>query len=248
MAYFGRLIPHLVSPLFGATYEKKIRNLFGSSSFVAFWPLTESSGTTIYDISGNGRNGTYIGPTLANAAPPKGNKPIPLFDGVNDFGVLYSASLNTGMNKDEGTLYHFAKVYDASCWAGAFRTAIMLRADADNYVYSRISSLANAYQMSYKAGGTDKGLAFTISSLAWNQYGFSWSKAADQVKYYINGSQSGATQTSLGTWVGDISSTYTNLGANANTPSQTWYGWLASMILLNRPATATEFSRAYTLV
>lgn len=41
----------------------------------AYWPLTEKTGTTAYDLSGNNRNGTYVGvPTLGGGDSVGGNK------------------------------------------------------------------------------------------------------------------------------------------------------------------------------
>jgi hypothetical protein len=248
MADLGGLRPYLQVPLFGKNYARKLISLFGQSSVVALWPLTDPSGTTITDVSGNGRNGTYTGPTLANAPGPRGNKNVPLFDGVNDYGSLYSASLNSGFNSSEGTLLAWLKVYNAAVYTDTtYDRAIVIGADGNNYVSLHKDQTANYLAVNYRAGSANKNVYIATSSLAWLQLGITWSVSADQVKAFFNGAQSSSTLTTLGTWAGSLSTTYTNLAALTSSPTQPWNGWLAYALLLNRAATATEIAAAYSL-
>lgn len=78
--------------------------------------------------------------------------------------------------------------------------------------------------------------------LGWNSYAITWNKLADEVKAYFNGSQLGSTQTALGVWVGSLSSTQTNIGALATTPTQLWAGNIAHVSIGNRALTSSEIS------
>lgn len=76
---------------------------------IAFWQLNETSGTTAYDISGNGNNGTYNGTglVLANYTAPLGiGGNAPKFDGSTAYvtgsqlitSAVASVTLETWMN------------------------------------------------------------------------------------------------------------------------------------------------------
>ena len=92
-------------------YSDKIKSIF-RQSIVAYWPLTETSGTTARDISGNGRNGTYHANTvLANTLSPVYLPAPKLVTGnVNP----YSASLAAIFNGQEFTIDGWAKATNAA--------------------------------------------------------------------------------------------------------------------------------------
>ena len=75
------------------TYTGKIQAL----GPIAYWPLSEASGTTIVDASGNARNGAYTAVTLGQAGIGDGRTSAS-FDGSTSFGDLYSASLAGAFN------------------------------------------------------------------------------------------------------------------------------------------------------
>lgn len=55
----------------------------GDANLRALWPLYENSGTTANDVSGNGHDATYKGPTLANDSLLGFD--VPRFDGSDDW-------------------------------------------------------------------------------------------------------------------------------------------------------------------
>src|SRR3990167_8093765 len=72
-------------------------------NLIAYWPLSETTGFTISDESGNGRTGSYnnvvlegsgIGDTRTASSWTSGGSPI---------GNLYSTSLRDAINFREGT-------------------------------------------------------------------------------------------------------------------------------------------------
>lgn len=56
-----------------------------SDNPVAYWRLGETSGTTAFDFTGKGRNGTYQGTPSLNQQPGIGEDRAVLFDGVDDY-------------------------------------------------------------------------------------------------------------------------------------------------------------------
>ena len=157
MAHSSSLKPYLQVPLFGKkTIAKKLISLFGASSVVALWPLNETSGSTAYDVSGNGRNGAYTGVTLADAAGPKGGS-APLFDGANDYVNLYSTSLRDAFNGAEGSFLLWYKLYNSGVWTdGAGRYFYNFAADGSNYIRLSKTSATGQVDVRYNAGGTLK--------------------------------------------------------------------------------------------
>lgn len=106
------------------TYESKVLAI---PDLKAYYPMNETSGTTIEDSLGN-YDGTYSGATLNSAAGPgttMGNAPY--FDGINDYGTLPD-----GFMTMFGTIYNEATI---SLWIkpdsgsyNTYRTAFVLGA------------------------------------------------------------------------------------------------------------------------
>lgn len=228
--------------LFGDnSYSKKLQRLFGSS-IVGYWPMWESSGSVSADISGRGHNGAYTGVDL-NQPGIGDRRTCPLFDGVNDYNNIYSAGLNTDMNKDEGTIASWCKVAGAGVWTDATaRHFATFEIDGANVIRLRRGATNNAIECGRVVGGVNKNVTDTglAGTLAWFHVAMTWSVSANELKAYINGSQVGSTQTTIPTLVGGLAPTLTCLGSRNQTPLNPWSGYLAHAILLNRPATAAE--------
>lgn len=78
--------------------------------------------------------------------------------------------------------------------------------------------------------------------------GLTWSKAADQMIFYINGVAITPISTGLGVFAGALSTTQTIVGAlNTGVTAQVWLGLLAHMAVFNRPLSAAEVLSAATL-
>lgn len=208
---------------------------------IAYWPLAEPSGTTIVDESGNGRNGAYTAVTLGQAGIGDGRTSAS-FNGTTSYGNIHGASFAGAFNPAEGTAALWLKVSGAGVWTdGTTRRALSLRADASNLIQIQRPATNNLLQVLYNAGGTLEAPTIATSSLNWLHIAVTWSKSADQVKIYLNGAQSGATQTGLGIWVGALDSTLTNIGATAQ-PSTVWSGLLAHVAVWNTPLSAAQIA------
>lgn len=200
--------------------------------------------TEVNPLVGKNTNGVTVGSTasghLTNAYT---------FDGTNDNVNIYSTDLNSVFNPSEGTLVAWAKVANENVWSDATnRQVISLFTDINNLVYIYKSTTNNQVVFRYYAGGTVIApAANSISGTGWKQYVLTWSKSSDQVKAYINGVQVGTTLTGLGTWVGNLSSTQTTIGAyNTTGTINPWSGSINDTRLYSRALSPTEIANLYS--
>lgn len=130
----------------------------------------------------------------------------------------------------------------AGVWTDATeRRLVTLFADSSNLSYLRRTTTNNQLSWQYTAGGTSKTVTLTTAGpVGWQHIALTISKTADQMIAYINGAQTGATQTGLGTWVGALSNTRTVLGASITTPLTVWSGYLAHAALWSTPLSAAQ--------
>ncbi len=222
-------------------YSDRIKSLF-SSSLVAYWPLSDTSGTVALDQSGNARHGAYVGmPALANVAAPGGINAL-TFDGANDKVNIYSAALASAFNGAEGSIMCWVKI-GAAEWADATqRNAFYISADATNRVEFYKATTSNQLATSYRAGGVAKALTINnVTPTDWFSFAVTWSKSNDRLFFYLNGAQINTPITGLGTFAGSLASTATNIGSV--TTAQLFKGSIAHVTLVNREATPAEIKK-----
>ena len=165
------------------------------------------------------------------------------FDGSLDNVSLKAASGN-GFSGSEGSVILPVKMGAAGVWTdGTARTLLMLKTDANNYVSIARSTTNNRLVYSYVAGGTAETVTADTSSLDWLWLGLTWDKANDAVKAYLNGAQTGATQTTLGSWIGSIASATALIGAATQTPTLVHSGYAALVLLSNAVMTPSEMAQ-----
>ena len=119
---------------------------------VGWWKLDEASGTTAYDASGNGNNGTTDGATVDSSG--KINTSYS-FDGADDqVGITDSVSGNLDFGTDD---------FSVSAWIKNSQT---LASDLNIYgVANKFgSNSAPGWTLSLRGGGTYKGLLFRIGA------------------------------------------------------------------------------------
>lgn len=200
-----------------------------SHSPLAYWPLWEPSGGVAYDISGNGHDGAYTGVTLGEEGIGDG-RTCPFFDGANDYVNIWSAGFRDAFNGQEGSLLAWIKVFNAGVWTDvSTRRTLTLRADTSNQMFCFSRSTAdNALLTYYRGGGTvlQRSKA-SLTELGWMCVGMTWSLSADEMIPYYQGAPEGSALTGLGTWVGNLLSTRTCIGAAITTPGSVWHGWIA---------------------
>jgi len=240
----GRLaVPMLINGYATSGYSDKLLAI-APANLIAYWPLRETSGAVADNLEGTAaRDGAYTGVTLNSSTGPDG-KPVPLFDGANDFVDIYSASFNTAFSGAEGTVSIWAKVSGAGVWTdGTARNVISIEVDPSNVVeiLKRGGATDDVLKFSHEAGGTLKQLDVTgQTSTAWRHLAITWSVVADELKFYIDGAKQGATLTGLGTWAGALGIVTCTIGSEDTSPTFPWDGYLAHTAVWNTPLTPAQ--------
>lgn len=212
------------------TYASKVLAL----TPIAYWQMTETSGTNAADSSGNGYNGTYRNtPTLAaiaGAGPTMGR--APLFGGTSN-NDIYSAGFAGAFNKAELTVSLWIR--NNGSWTTGQRF-VSIRTDANNRILIYVSG-TNTIQLFYRAGGASP-VSQDMASLpnnTWMHIALTVSIANNQFKAYLNGTQVGSTQAVSGVWAGALGSTNCALGAEDNSGSSGFAGYLAQAAVFSSP-------------
>ena len=238
-------------PFTGKSYAQRILNT-QPASLIALWGLGEASGTTAANAEGTtARDGTYLNGVTLNAATFSDGTPAPSFDGSDDGVNVYSSSISSAFNHDEGTQFCWLKVSGAGVWSdGVTRYLMNFRLDFNNRIYMDKTGGLNALQFVYLAGGVLIGVTVpdAAGSTGWIPIAMTWSKAADEMKGYINGVQVGTTQTGLPTWAGSgLASSNTCLAALNTTGANSWNGYMKYATVWNKPLTASEIAALSTV-
>lgn len=233
------MLPIIYDRVQRVRYQQRMRRLFGTS-LIALWPMDDAVGsTTMLDASGNGRNGTHSNVTLGQPGIGDGGSAAS-YNGTTSYSNAYSASLAAAFNGAEGTLACWIRASAAGVWNdGTVRYVANFQADGSNRVELATSGFGS-FIWRYRAGGTIKAVSLAVSSMAWLHITLTWSDSADQMIAYINGTQTGVTQTGLGTWAGSLLSTTSAIGAQTTVPNNVWSGSIDLPDILNRAATAAE--------
>jgi len=170
---------------------------------IAYWPMQETSGTTMTAVTGT--NGTYNGPVLTAGVGPVASLPnAPIFDGVNDYA---SAALNLSAYSTVSVAFWL--------WWDSYGTgddlALEHTANANN---------ANAFQIdpddpnsvfvigqTGTSGGYRQGQITRPSAAAWHHYRFVLRRDGNLPKCTVDGVvQTVGNRFSQGT----VSGTFTN--------------------------------------
>lgn len=193
----------------------------------------------------NSLNGDITGATINVSAGSKLKKAY-TFDGANDYSDIHSAEINSIFNPDKGTLLAFAKVSGSGVWTDSTeRDLVRLRVDGNNEIILNKQTVDNELRWYYGASGTGDNVVDTSlnGSIGFFLMAMTWDTSADEMKAYLNGTQVGSTQTGLGTWIGNLSSTQSVIGAINTTPSSVWDGDISHVALLTEVLSGAEIFR-----
>ena len=219
-------------------YTTKVK---GYSPF-AYWVLNETSGSTATEeIDSPNQDGTYTGVTLNSSTGPDGD-PVGLWDGTNDVAGIYTATLDGNFDGTEGTLAGWFKVSGAGVWSdGIGRYFVNLTVDASNNIRCYKWSTVNKLRCEYRAGGTLERNELTVSSTGWVHYACTWSVTDDKFITYIDGTQTGSINTSIGSFVGSFNSDEVAIGSFfIASPGNVWDGYCAHVALWDSPLSAAN--------
>lgn len=215
-----------------------------ADNLVALWSLGETSGTSARDVKG-GFDGTYNGAITLDAIRFPDGTSAPLFDASADVVSLPVATLDTPFDPTLGTLAIWCKVRAASVWTdGVARTAFHLGASGANRLGLGKSAGANSVNGFYSAGGTVENPSNSgYSPTRWFHQAMTWNKAADRMRFFVDGVQVGADQTTLGVWAGALSNSWSAI-ANFTGAGGTsfWDGYLKYAGLWKSELTPTQLA------
>jgi len=105
----------------------------------------------------------------------------------------------------------------------------------------------NTFRFSYAAGGTTKTVDLTTSSTAWVPVAMTWSAAADEMKAYAAGVQTGSTQTGLEAYTGSLDSSLCVIGALNTSAANDWIGNIAHVAVWSTPLTLAQIESLSTV-
>lgn len=204
-----------------------LQKVLGTSP-IRYWPILESTGTTIADYSTNGDDGTAAGGLTLGASGIGDGHTAATLDGTDGQIDIYSADLNTDFDGQLGSAAVWFRVTDSDVWTDSTaRFMLSIRVGTNNYIFLQKTANDNQLRCTYKAGGTTKTVAIANSATTWQMLSMSWDLSGDAMKAYINGAQSGATQDTLGTWAGSLDSARCVIGDANTTAAYPWSGDLA---------------------
>jgi hypothetical protein len=217
-----------------------------SADLILYHPMNEASGLVALDWSDQVNNGAYTGVDLGQQGIGDGLT-CPYFDGVNDYNDIYSVGLNGDFNGAEGTLSIWFKptaAFLAGVWDSA---AFTIGVDASNVIQFAKGGAGELYSK-YLAGGTteDQIIVYSLGEI-WNHWAITWSKSVDEVKHYLNGSQIGDTDTSLGVWAGSLNNALCTIGSDSNVPDNPANIYLAHGVIWKKALTGSQIANLAVL-
>ena len=219
---------------------------------VAYWPLSETSGTVARCLVNTAQNGTYSSDVSAmgtGAGIGDGNTAA-YFDGANDYVNIYTETLRDAFNGAEGSVLFWQRANSAAMWSDAsLRRPLYLGVNADNRVYLQCpgdgSGLVYAYEANNVVEGATQGGA-EVTTGDWQCAAITWSASADEVVHYFNGTAR-ITRDTLGVWAGQLAANTTCIGAGSTVPASPWHGWAAHCVIWTRALGAGEIADFYSV-
>lgn len=230
------------SGVYDPRYLQRMKFLFGSS-IIGYYVGGEPVGSSVaIDDSGLGFDGAYTAVTLGQPGIGDG-RTCQSYDGSTSKNTL-PAGFRSAFSGAAGSYLVFAAVSAAGVWTdGTARYIVEVNVDNSNRVSILRSTTNNTMTLAYRGGNVLKQVSpGSLNSTGFIHYGLTWDTAADQVKAFLNGAQSGATVTGLTPYAGTTAVSL--IGAQTATPISVWSGTIAHMLVLNRAATPSEVAAA----
>tara|TARA_R100000808_G_C2104277_1_gene120414 strand:- start:163 stop:924 length:762 start_codon:yes stop_codon:yes gene_type:complete len=142
-------------------------------------------------------------------------------DGVDDHMTANGAG--NDISSSTGTMSIWVKLDSISANATPFKASV----NSNNQVGFTYLNSSSKLRYVYKAGGTTKKVDHSVSienDGNWHHIAITWDTSRDELKAYLDGSQVGSTQSSLGSWSGTISDVV--IGKNSVANNAYWKGHL----------------------
>ena len=210
------------------SYQSKVLNT-QRANLCAFWPFDELTGTAAQDLSGNGITGTYTSVTLGQSGIGDG-KTSALFNGTASYMQLAAgplAALGALLDGAEITLAGWFRAANAGVWTDGIQRRAMyfgFGTETNDHCYLRKQTGVNTFRCG-RAGTTTphKAVDATISTTEWYHAAMTAGMAAQELKFYIDGAQTGITETPLLAIVGSLAAVLIGAASGAFF----WSGYIA---------------------
>lgn len=185
-----------------AGYREKMLGI-DPANLLLLYPFDESAGTAIVNAQGEtARNGVYSGVDLANAWGPKGEIMVPYWDGANDYARFNTANLDAATDLKRVSYGFWVKMFDDAYWGDSTQaTFLMIRNNSNNNQIIQNDTSGQCSWRSRIAGGLEIRNLDASGFTGWVHLGITSDDAdgAGEVKMYLNGAQTGSTQTTSNT-------------------------------------------------
>jgi len=228
-------------------YEKLLLDMF-NPNVVSLWPMTDRDGNTARNSITSMPGGVYENCRLSSTPGPTGIR-APYFSGLSSMMYFYSSAFNTKFNGSTGSAFVWTKFEDVSLWTdGVNQYQMYIRVDGSNYIIMNLTNTNNQIRFQYRAGGAAEinESSSPYSFTNWFNLGISWSQT--DTRYYINGTQVGVMDTTLGVWAGNLDPAYCVFGHNSHISGSTHRGWMQYALILNRIVAPQEALNIYTMI
>lgn len=176
-------------------------------NLIGYWTIGEVAGAISEDSSGNNHDGAYNLVTLGQPGIGDGGT-SGLWHNNNSYNNLLSVPLATAFNGVAGTMFCWIQMLNAGVWIdGSNRYVSQLGVDGANRILLWKTNINHTMQFQYSAGGVAENIVhnFGVGPVNFFNVALTWDRNAGpngEVKAYISGIQTGATQVTLGVWVG----------------------------------------------
>ena len=241
-----------VEGFFTPNYTYRVKSTC-PGNLIAYWPLSETTGFTIQDETGNGRTGSYNNVTLEQIGIGDGRTGVGTLGLTSGLGNLYSTSFRDAFNPREGTISVWFRVVNLAAWGDNQdrRVFTIGNSGSNSIFFFKNGSVSSSLQARYVANNTINtwSIGTTSSSIGWEHFAITFSRSASEVVYYYQGI-SRETDTSMGDFVGALNDATAFLfrGTASNATGNIWSGSACHMAVWTTPLTANQvrdLSRIY---
>lgn len=223
-----------VSPIFDAQVAQAATDVKNdatlSTSLVSYWELEEVSGTR---VDSHGSNDLTDNNTVGQATGLQGN--------AADFDDTNSEYLSGGDVLDITTdrSYAFATKFET---AGTYLQPFVYKWGAgDSHMFDYYNGALRFRTSSDGSSSILKTVSWSPSTATWYCVAVTFDLSAGEVKFYVDGSQQGTTQTGLHTSIYNTSEPFV-IGRNSATGGSKFDGILDEYGAWNKVLTSTEIS------
>lgn len=221
-------IPVVYKPGVSQTYEEKIQDMF-SSDLLAYYPLSETGGSSITDISGNNNHGSVIG------SIQYGGRGIGVFPASNSYINIPTTLVN--QNIDEFSVMFFISSTNEVITENLI--PFIFYRDASNVINMTRGRTTGNYASYYKAGGTLNYIRIGSIQHTYPLHITITYSSTRGMKVFVNGTPSQSSP-ALQNFDGLI--TYARIGGNGGASG--WQGYIHNFAIIGREVTQYEAKSA----